>query len=103
MKKVVQEDLLRVLGKNLSHDWVSNEPEFRVWELKEEDEYILLSTSGLFEVLNPEEILTLINMEIRNVPILNPKEILQGVFNEYYKRGGMANAGAILIDTLHLK
>lgn len=100
MKRVEEEDTLRILKKKQNNNWVTNEADVRIWELNEEDEYIFLSTSGLFEILSPQEILTLINLKIRNIPLEHPKDILNDVFTEYFKRGGMSNVSAILIDTL---
>jgi serine/threonine protein phosphatase PrpC len=100
LKKIEEEDTLRIVKKKLNNPWVINDADVRIWELNEEDEYIFMSTSGLFEVLSPQEILTMINLRIRNIPLEHPKDILNDVFTEYFKRGGMSNASAILIDTL---
>ena len=100
MKKIEAEDQARVIGKKQNDSWVTNEAEVRIWELSPEDEYIFISTSGLFEVLSPQEVLTLVNLRIRELPHVHPKDIINDIFVEYFKRGGVANASAILIDTL---
>ncbi len=101
-KKIEDEDQLRLVGKVNNVGWVINEPEIRIWELSNIDEYIFISSSGLFENLVVHDLFTIINLKIRQFPRIHPNEILQDIYMEHIKRGGLSNVSAILLDTLPL-
>ncbi|TMW63274.1 hypothetical protein Poli38472_002215 [Pythium oligandrum] len=84
----------RAFGDAEHHEYVIAEPEITTHSLSPCDEYIVLASDGLWDVLSNEDVMA----TIRNHPWLSIDEITQVLIDRAMELGTMDNVTVVIID-----
>jgi len=89
----------RSIGDRSEHPFVSSEPEIRVISVLKEDEFVVLGSDGLFDVMTSQEVVSFVHNQIMITPDIRRRRdaIAKVLAEEAIQRGSLDNVSVIII------
>jgi len=87
----------RAIGNRSLKAFVTSEPDVRTHSLKEGDDYLVLGTDGLWDVVKPQEAISLTS-EYLNCTPPRLQDAARGLTDLAFNRGSLDNITALVID-----